>query len=174
MINEVTKEECLDAIDFLHTQGFIDQIRNDEKYCVEILLKKVANDYNIKLESREELRDIPSNICSALFYGLQNQYAWSNRSTILMYENVLNKFEKYMENHRNHSVLKGSDYTINKEIVKGFYDGLLKTLKPYTANKYIRALGTLYNIYCRYFSEEISLVKNPFSGNFNKKEMSHG
>ena len=49
MINKVTKEECLDAIEYLYAQGFIEDMSRDQKWAVEILLKKVANDYKLKL-----------------------------------------------------------------------------------------------------------------------------
>jgi len=49
MINKVTKEECLDAIEYLHIQGFVEEMTTDKKYYTEILLKKVANDYKLNL-----------------------------------------------------------------------------------------------------------------------------
>ena len=49
MINKVTKEECLDAIEYLYGQGFIEEMTRDQKWAVEILLKKVANDYKLNL-----------------------------------------------------------------------------------------------------------------------------
>ncbi len=49
MINKVTKQECIEAIEYLHVQGFVDEMTSDKKYFVEILLKKVANDYNLNL-----------------------------------------------------------------------------------------------------------------------------
>ena len=48
-INKVTKEDCMDAIDYLHVNGFVEEMTTDKRYYVEILLKKVANDYNIRL-----------------------------------------------------------------------------------------------------------------------------
>jgi len=48
-INRVTKKECLDAIDYLHVEGFVEEMTSDKKHYVQILLKKVANDYNIRL-----------------------------------------------------------------------------------------------------------------------------
>ena len=47
--NKVTKEECMDAIDYLHVNGFVEEMTTDKRYYVEILLKKVANDYKIDL-----------------------------------------------------------------------------------------------------------------------------
>ena len=48
-INKVSKKECLDAIEYLFTMGFTLEMTRDKKYYTEILLKKVANDYRIKL-----------------------------------------------------------------------------------------------------------------------------
>ncbi len=48
-LNRVTKKECMDAIDYLHVEGFVEEMTTDKKYYVKILLKKVANDYNIRL-----------------------------------------------------------------------------------------------------------------------------
>ena len=38
MINKVTKKECLVAIDYLWSEGFIQQMRTDEKFYVTKLL----------------------------------------------------------------------------------------------------------------------------------------
>ena len=54
MINKVTKEECMEAIDYLHTDGFVEEMTSDKKYYTEILLKKVANIYKIKLITGKE------------------------------------------------------------------------------------------------------------------------
>ena len=54
MINNVTKEECLDAIEYLFVQGFVDEMTTDKKWATKILLNKVANDYKIKLNWEEE------------------------------------------------------------------------------------------------------------------------
>ena len=53
-INEVSKEDCLEAIDYLFTNGYTQEMTSDKQYYTEILLKKVANDYNIKLVFEEE------------------------------------------------------------------------------------------------------------------------
>ena len=53
-INEVSKKECLQAIDYLFTNGYTEEMTTDKRYFTEILLKKVANDYNIKLIFEEE------------------------------------------------------------------------------------------------------------------------
>ena len=47
---KVTKKECMKAIEYLFTNGYTQEMTSDKKYFTEILLKKVANDYNIKLE----------------------------------------------------------------------------------------------------------------------------
>jgi hypothetical protein len=49
-INKVTKEECMDAIEYLHVQGFVEEMSSDKRHYVEILLKKVANNYNLNLQ----------------------------------------------------------------------------------------------------------------------------
>ena len=50
MKNKVTKKQCLEAIEYLFTMGYTMEMNTDKKYYTEILLKKVANDYNIILE----------------------------------------------------------------------------------------------------------------------------
>ena len=49
MINKVTKAECLDAIEYLFVEGFVDEMTSDKKHYTTILLKKVANVYNKRL-----------------------------------------------------------------------------------------------------------------------------
>ena len=49
MLNKVTKSECLDAIEYLFVEGFIDEMGSDKKYYTTILLKKVANVYKMNL-----------------------------------------------------------------------------------------------------------------------------
>ena len=51
MLNKVTKEECIEAIEYL--LSFVEEMTYDKKHYTTILLKKVANDYNIKLEGDE-------------------------------------------------------------------------------------------------------------------------
>jgi hypothetical protein len=53
-INKVSKDDCLEAIEYLFVQGYTQEMTSDKRYYTEILLKKVANDYNIKLEFEEE------------------------------------------------------------------------------------------------------------------------
>jgi len=48
-INKVSKNECIEAIDYLHVNGFVEEMTSDKRYYVEILLKKVANAYKLRL-----------------------------------------------------------------------------------------------------------------------------
>ena len=50
MINKVNKHQCLQALRYFFQQNYLDDLNTDNQYYVKILLKKVANDYNIKLE----------------------------------------------------------------------------------------------------------------------------
>jgi hypothetical protein len=52
-----TKQDCLDAIEYLHVHGVVEEMTTDKKYYVEILLRKVANIYGMVLtnESDEEI-----------------------------------------------------------------------------------------------------------------------
>jgi len=52
-INKVSKKDCHDAIEYLFVNGFVDEMTTDKKHYTTILLKKVANDLNIKLEGVE-------------------------------------------------------------------------------------------------------------------------
>tara|TARA_R100001086_G_scaffold195889_1_gene112722 strand:- start:582 stop:812 length:231 start_codon:yes stop_codon:yes gene_type:complete len=49
MLNDVCKKDCIDAIEYLWEEGFVDEMTSDKKYYTTILLKKVANIYKIKL-----------------------------------------------------------------------------------------------------------------------------
>jgi len=48
-LNKVTKSECLDAIEYLFVEGFVDEMGSDKKHYTTILLKKVANIYKLDL-----------------------------------------------------------------------------------------------------------------------------
>jgi len=61
MLNTVTKKECMDAIEYLFTMGYTLEMTGDKKYYTEILLKKVANNYNIKLKGIDELEKEEDN-----------------------------------------------------------------------------------------------------------------
>ncbi len=54
MLTKVTKKQCLDAIEYLWGMGYTLEMTSDKKYYTEILLKKVANLYNIKLGEGSE------------------------------------------------------------------------------------------------------------------------
>ncbi len=51
MKNKVTKKECMDAINYLWTNGYTLEMTSDKRHYTEILLKKVANVYGIELTS---------------------------------------------------------------------------------------------------------------------------
>ena len=48
-INKVSKKDVMNAIEYFFTEGFIEQMKYDERYYITALLNQVANDYNIKL-----------------------------------------------------------------------------------------------------------------------------
>jgi len=52
MINKVNSKDCIDALEYL--SGFICEMTRDKKHYVTILMKRVANEYNIKLEFDED------------------------------------------------------------------------------------------------------------------------
>ena len=54
-INKVSKDDCLEAIEYLFCQAFINDMTSDQRYYTKILLKKVANNYNMKLENIDTL-----------------------------------------------------------------------------------------------------------------------
>ena len=54
MLNDVCKQDCIDAIEYLWEEGFVEEMTTDKKYYTTVLLKKVANFYNIKLEGADE------------------------------------------------------------------------------------------------------------------------
>ena len=54
MLNKVSKKECMDSIEYLFTEGFIEDMRSDARHYTKILLNKVANDYKLKLVWGEE------------------------------------------------------------------------------------------------------------------------
>ena len=47
--NKVTKEECMDAIEYLFVEGFVEEMTSDKKWATKILLKKVENIYKLDL-----------------------------------------------------------------------------------------------------------------------------
>ena len=48
-LNKVSKKDCMDAIDYLWGAGYSQEMGTDKRFYTEILLKKVANSYNIEL-----------------------------------------------------------------------------------------------------------------------------
>ena len=54
-INKVSKDDCLDAIEYLFCQAYVNDMTSDQRYYTKILLKKVANNYNMKLEDIDTL-----------------------------------------------------------------------------------------------------------------------
>jgi hypothetical protein len=54
MLNKVNIKDVKDAIEYLWTEGFVDEMTRDKRYYVSVLLAKVANDYQIKLEGIED------------------------------------------------------------------------------------------------------------------------
>ena len=45
----VTKEQCLEAIEYLFVEGFVDEMSTDKRYYTKILLDKVAHVYKMEL-----------------------------------------------------------------------------------------------------------------------------
>jgi len=45
----VTKKDCMEAIDYLHGMGMIENMRSDEAHYTMILIKKVARIYKTNL-----------------------------------------------------------------------------------------------------------------------------
>ncbi len=54
-INNVSIKECREAINYLFTMGYTMEMTSDKRYYTEILLKKVANDLNMKLNFQSEV-----------------------------------------------------------------------------------------------------------------------
>tara|TARA_R100001086_G_C11794671_1_gene247227 strand:+ start:491 stop:967 length:477 start_codon:yes stop_codon:yes gene_type:complete len=48
-LNDVNDKQCIDAIEYLFEQGFVDEMTTDKRYYTNILLNKVANVLGIKL-----------------------------------------------------------------------------------------------------------------------------
>ena len=51
--HSVTKSEVMDAINYFHGIGMINNLHGDAEHYVKILLRKVANDYKILLTHNE-------------------------------------------------------------------------------------------------------------------------
>ena len=48
-MENVSKKECIDAIEYLFVEGFVDEMKSDQKYYTKILLNKVSKMYKIEL-----------------------------------------------------------------------------------------------------------------------------
>ena len=48
--NKVTKNDCLEAIDYFFVEGFMEDMKSDQQHYLKFLLNKVANEYKIKLD----------------------------------------------------------------------------------------------------------------------------
>ena len=46
---KVSKKECMDAIEYLFVEGFVDEMTTDKKHYTKILLEKVAHSYKMEL-----------------------------------------------------------------------------------------------------------------------------
>ena len=57
MLNHVCKKDCIDAIEYLWEEGFVEEMTSDKKHYTTMLLKKVANIYKIKLHNNEYKTD---------------------------------------------------------------------------------------------------------------------
>ena len=54
MTNQVTKKDCMEAIDYLWGMGMTQGMSSDKQHYTEILLKKVANVYKIKTKEQKD------------------------------------------------------------------------------------------------------------------------
>ena len=48
-MDKVTKKNCMEAIEYLFVEGFVDEMTSDKKYYTKILINKVADIYKISL-----------------------------------------------------------------------------------------------------------------------------
>ena len=48
-MNQVTKKQCMEAIQYFFEMGMVDELTSDKKHYTKILLNKVANDYKLEL-----------------------------------------------------------------------------------------------------------------------------
>jgi hypothetical protein len=48
-MNKPSKKECLDAINYLWTMGYTQEMTSDKRHYTEILCKAVASTYNMEL-----------------------------------------------------------------------------------------------------------------------------
>ena len=54
-INKVSRDDCLEAIEYLFCQAYVNDMTGDQRYYKKILLKKVANNNKMKLEDIDTL-----------------------------------------------------------------------------------------------------------------------
>ena len=71
---KVTKAECLDAIEYLFTEGFVDEMGTDKKHYVRILLEKVAHDYKLVL-AWDDSKEHPADKDDRLYHEEQDHKA---------------------------------------------------------------------------------------------------
>ena len=48
-LNKVSKDEVIEALDYFWSDGFINELKSDQRHYVKILLYAAANKYRIKL-----------------------------------------------------------------------------------------------------------------------------
>ena len=48
-LNKVSKDEVIEALDYFWSEGFINELKSDQRHYVKILLYAAANKYRIKL-----------------------------------------------------------------------------------------------------------------------------
>ena len=48
-MEKATKKQCIEALEYFYSYGFINELTTDKKYYVEILITKVAETLNIEL-----------------------------------------------------------------------------------------------------------------------------
>ena len=54
MLNKVSKKQIDDAFDYFMDTGRLEEVNSDDRYYIEILLKSIANQQNVKLVFGEE------------------------------------------------------------------------------------------------------------------------
>lgn len=57
MINKVTKKDINDAFDYFMDTGRLEELKSDDVYYIQALLKTVANQQNIKLVFQDEAEE---------------------------------------------------------------------------------------------------------------------
>ena len=49
-VNQVTRKEVREAIEYLHENGYVEEMSRDQQHYTEILLKAAANTLNMDLK----------------------------------------------------------------------------------------------------------------------------